>query len=64
MLIVSNKKGHAPRDLLVGVAGLEPTTSLPPAKRATKLRHTPNVAESLADGLSRYKFYCGIPEVY
>lgn len=28
---------------MVGVAGLEPATFRPPAERATRLRHTPNV---------------------
>jgi hypothetical protein len=27
--------------VLVGMTGFEPATSWPPAKRATKLRHTP-----------------------
>lgn len=27
--------------LVVGLAGFEPTTSSPPVKRATKLRHSP-----------------------
>lgn len=30
-------------DKMVGVSGLEPLTSWPPSRRATKLRHTPTL---------------------
>ena len=36
-LIISDKS------FIVGVTGFEPATSRPPAERATKLRHTPEV---------------------
>ena len=31
--------------MVVGMAGLEPTTSRPPGERATRLRHIPNEYE-------------------
>jgi hypothetical protein len=35
--------------LMVGVIGFEPTTPSPPAKCATKLRHTPTEVEHYID---------------
>ena len=37
-------------DLLVGVAGFEPTTLCPPDKCATRLRYTPTPCEALPNG--------------
>ena len=34
---------------MVGVTGLEPATSRPPAVRASQLRHTPNIGDIVTE---------------
>ena len=37
---------------MVGVTGLEPATSRPPAVRASQLRHTPNIQGIVTENVS------------
>ncbi len=45
---------------MVGVIGFEPTTPSPPAKCATKLRHTPTKVEHYIDLFKNIHFYLRI----